>query len=183
MEQTEKALEIVLVLLKQKEAHVRALAEIVRQPHANISRLMKKLLEKNIVDFRFEGKNKIFRLKKGIETLNYVYMAEHFKLLKLLKKNPPLSIIIESILSKSNEKLIIIFGSFAKFIAKKDSDIDIFVETKSRKTKTELEKINSRLSVKIGRFDKDNLLIKEIMKNHVIVKGVEYYYEKNKLFN
>lgn len=181
MEQIE--LEAILALLKYKELHVRGIAKTIYKPHANISRAMKGLLKKNIVDFRFEGKNKVFRLKKGIETLNYTYTAEHFKLLKLLEKYPFISIIIESILSKTNEKLIIIFGSFAKFNAKKDSDIDIFIETKDRKVKKEVENINSKLGVKIGKFDKNSLLIKEIIKNHVIVKGVEYYYEKNNIFD
>ena len=96
MEQIE--LEIMLALLKNKGLYVRALAKITYRPHANISRAMKGLLKKNIVDFRFEGKNKVFRLKKGVEMLNYTYIAEHFKLLKLLEKYPFLSIIIESIL-------------------------------------------------------------------------------------
>ena len=179
----EQDLEVILALLKYKELHVRGIARIIRQPHANVSRAMKRLLKKNIVDFKLEGKNKLFRLKKGVESLNYVYMAEHFKLSKLFEKYPFLSVITESILSKTYEKLILIFGSFAKFNAKEDSDIDIFIETSKRKVKTDIEKINSRLSVKIGEFDKNNLLIREIIKNHVIVKGVEYYYEKNKIFD
>ena len=181
MEQNE--FEIMLSLLKYKELHVRGLAKIVNKPHASISRIMKKLLNKNIVDFKFEGKNKVFRLKKGVYTLNYIYMAEHFKLLKLFDKYQFLSVITESIASKTSEKLIIIFGSFAKFNANKDSDIDIFIETANRKTKNEVENINSMLSVKIGKFDKNSLLIKEIIKDHVIVSGVEYYYEKNKIFD
>lgn len=180
MEQIE--LEIVLALVKHNKLHVRALAKVVTEPHANISRAMKKLLNKNIVDFKMEGKNKVFKLKKGVESLNYVYMAEHFKLLKLLLKYPFISIITESILSKTDEKLIIIFGSLAKFSAKKESDIDIFIETQNRKIKTEVENINSRLSVKIGKFDRNDLLIKEIIKDHIIVKGVENYYEKNNVF-
>ena len=58
------------------------------------------------------------------------------------------------------------------------SDIDIFVETEKREIKKELELINSRLSIKIGKYDKKNLLIKEIEKNHVIIKGGELFYEK-----
>lgn len=183
MEQNNIELEIVLALLKREELHVRALARYVNQPHANISRAMKRLLKENIVDFKIEGKNKLFRLKKGVEALNYAYIAEHYKLIKLLEKYPPLSVIVEDILSKTGEKMAIIFGSYAKFIAKKESDIDVFIETTKRSVKKELEKINSRLSIKIGKFDKNSLLIKEVMKNHVIVRGVEYYYEKNKLFD
>ena len=181
MEQNE--FEIVLALLRNKELHVRGMAKIINQPHASISRAMKRLLDKNIIDFKFEGKNKVFRLRKGLETLHYVYMAEHFKLLKLFEKYPFLSVIIEAITSKIDDKLVLIFGSIAKFSANKDSDIDIFIETANRKVKKETERINSRLSIKIGKFNRNNLLIKEIMKDHVIVKGVEYYYEKNKIFD
>ena len=181
MEQNE--LDIVLALLKNRELHVRALSKMLSIPHSTISRAMKRLLNKNVVDFRFEGKNKVFRLKKSIETMNYAYMAEHFKLLKLFEAYPFTSVLIESIKAKVNERLIIIFGSFAKFTANKDSDIDIFIETADRKVKDEIKSINSRLSIKLGKFDKDSLLVKEIIKDHIIVKGVEYYYEKNKIFD
>lgn len=181
MEQRE--LDIILALLRQKELHVRGLAKLLRQPHANISRVMKRLLEKNIVDFKIEGKNKVYNLKKGIETKSYIYAAEHYKLLKLFEKYSFLSVIIESILNKTNEDLIFVFGSFAKFKAKKESDVDVFIETDNRRVKREVEAINSRLNVKIGKFDKTNLLIKEIIKDHVIIKGVEGYYEKNPIFN
>jgi hypothetical protein len=40
------------------------------------------------------------------------------------------------------------------------------------------ELLNSRMSVKIGEYDRSNPLIKEIEKKHVIIKGVEPFYEK-----
>jgi predicted nucleotidyltransferase len=181
MEQLE--LEIILALLKYGKLHVREIAKVIDSPHASVSRAMKRLLGKNIVDFKSEGKNKVFKLKKGIESSTFVYMAEYFKLLKLLQKYPSLPIIIESILSATDEKFIIIFGSFAKFNANKDSDIDIFIETRDRSVKKEIEGINSKLSIKIGKFEKNNLLIKEILKDHVIIRGIEHYYKKNEIFN
>ncbi len=78
--------------------------------------------------------------------------------------------------------MAIIFGSYAKELAHKDSDIDIYLETENRKIKKDIENLNSKLSVKIGKYDKNNLLIKEIKKDHIIIKGVEKYYEKNELF-
>ena len=41
---------------------------------------------------------------------------------------------------------------------------------------------DTKLSIKIGKYDKSNLLIKEILKNHIIIIGVERYYEKNRFF-
>jgi hypothetical protein len=49
--------------------------------------------------------------------------------------------------------------------------------------KQELEQLNSMLSVKIGEFDRSNPLIKEIEKNHIIIRGAENYYEKIEFFN
>jgi predicted nucleotidyltransferase len=86
--------------------------------------------------------------------------------------------IIEAIRKNIKIKLAILFGSYAKGIAKQDSDIDIFIETKERSIKKELENLNSKLSVKIGDFDQSNPLIREIKKNHVIIKGIEQYYER-----
>jgi len=183
MEQNETELEIILVLLKQKGIHVRAIAKAVNKPHATISRVMKGLLNKNVVDFKIEGKNKVFRLKKSIEALQYVYMAEHFKVLKLFEKYPMLSVISEAILSRTSEKLVILFGSFAKFNARKNSDIDVFIETKKKKAKEQVENIDSRISVKIGKLNRKSPMIKEIIRDHIILRGVEHYYEKNKIFD
>ena len=42
--------------------------------------------------------------------------------------------------------------------------------------------LDARVSVKLGKYDSNNILIKEIEKNHVIIKGVEEYYQKNVRF-
>ena len=174
----QKEIEAVLALLDGKEMHVRGISKMINQPHSTTSRTMKSLLKKNVVDFKMQGKNKTFRLKNSIEARNYIFMAEHFKLLKFFEKYQDMPAITEQILSRTGNKMAILFGSFAKFTAKKDSDIDVFVETQDKNIKKELEKINPKLSVKIGGFDKSNLLIKEIIKNHIIIKEVEHYYNK-----
>ena len=68
-------------------------------------------------------------------------------------------------------------------MAKKDSDIDVYIEAKDQKLKREIELINSKINIQIGKYDKDNLLIKEIERNHVILKGAEEFYECNKFFD
>ena len=56
------------------------------------------------------------------------------------------------------------------------------MKTTAKKVKEDIENINSKINVKIGIFDNDDLLINEIIKNHVIIKGVEKFYEKIKFF-
>jgi predicted nucleotidyltransferase len=174
-------LEIILVLLSG-ENHLRGIARQLNESHSTILRKLNKLVMDNILDYRMEGKNKVFFIKKNLQAKNYVFNAERYKLIKLLREYPELDIIMEEISKASKETLVIIFGSYAKFIAKKNSDIDLFVETRNRAVREQLESIHSRIKVKLGDFDLSSSLIKEIIKNHAILKGVEEFYEKTKFF-
>ena len=78
--------------------------------------------------------------------------------------------------------LAILFGSYAKGRATNDSDIDIYIATEDRELKKKIELVDSKLNVKIGKYNQKSPLIKEIEKDHVILKGVEIYYEKNNFF-
>jgi predicted nucleotidyltransferase len=181
MEQKDYSLEIVNLLLKEK-LHVRALAKKLNTNHMTISRKIKILLEENVVDFKEQGKNNIYFLKNNSEAKSFVFIAENYKLKQLLKKHPPLRQIIEKIQVNNKIKLAIIFGSYAKGLAKKTSDVDVYIETQNLGLKKELEMKDSMLSIKIGKYNKSSLLIKEIEKNHVIIKGVEKFYEKSGFF-
>ena len=181
MEHKNYQLEIVNFLLS-KEGYVRGIAHVFNVNHMIIQRKIKKLKDENVVDFKEEGRNKIFFLKKTLEAKIYVYQTENYKLIKILIKYPELRTIIEKIKKNKKVHLAILFGSYAKGIAKKESDIDIFIETTDLKLKNEISDISSKVSVKIGKYNKDSLLIKEIERNHVVIKGVEIYYERNKFF-
>ena len=124
----------------------------------------------------------VFLIKKTEEARNYLFIAEQYKLLKVLNKYPLLRDIIRKIQKDKRIKLAMLFGSYAKGLADKKSDIDIFIESNNRNIKKELSLLDSKLSIKIGKYNKNNNLIKEIEKNHVIIKGVDEYYEKNKFF-
>ncbi|MCU0630833.1 MAG: nucleotidyltransferase domain-containing protein, partial [Methanoregulaceae archaeon] len=95
---------------------------------------------------------------------------------------PPLRGIFQAILEMPEIPLAILYGSYAKGLAVKGSDIDLYIETLNPSVKKHLEQRYSLLSVKIGEFDTSNLLIREIIKEHIIVKGVEAYMEKTGFF-
>lgn len=181
MEQKDYNLEIIEMLL-QKNNYVRGLAKELGTNHMNIQRKIKELEKENVVDFKEEGKNKVYFLKKNIEAKTYAFKTENYKLLKFIKKNPKLRMVIDSIQNDKRIRLCILFGSYAKGIEKKDSDIDIYIETQDEKIRKDILSLNMDLSVKIGKYDKSSLLIKEIEKNHIIIKGVEEYYDKSKFF-
>jgi len=174
-------LEIILILLRNK-SHLREIARILGQSHSTISRKIINLLKENILDYKKEGKNKILFIKNNLKSRNYVYSAEIYKLNKLLKKHPELSIIFEDVKKNFKGGMIVLFGSYAKGNPKEDSDIDIYLGTNNSKIKDRLKELNSRLSIKIGKFDVNSLLIREIIKEHIIIRGVEEFYERNKFF-
>ncbi len=173
--------EIILQLINGK-SHVRAIAEAINEPHPTVSRKLSLLLQENAVNYESEGRNKVYFLKKNTLAKNYVLNAEHYKLTKLIKKYPPLLALVEDIQAKSPSTIVAIFGSYAKFIADKNSDIDIYIETSNSKVKETVASIHSKISLKIGPFDLHSPLIKEIIKNHVILKGFEGFYDRSGFF-
>ncbi len=182
MSQNNYNLHIVEALLKA-ENHIRGMAKLLNTNQTTIARKVNELYKNNVVDFKQEGKNKVFFVKKTLEAKQFAYAVEIDKLSEIVKKHPHLRRIIE--LLKNNDKihLAILFGSYAKGMAGKDSDIDIYIDTKDRNIKDAVELIDSKINVKIGAYTKDSLLIKEIERNHILIKGVELYYEKNKFFD
>jgi predicted nucleotidyltransferase len=165
------------------DIHPRQLARRLGVNHMSVNRRLKDLLSSNVVDCNEAGRNKNYFLKKNVESRGYVFMAEHYKLLKFLDKNPRFRRLFEKIHSDKGIQLALLFGSYAKGLEKDDSDSDLYIETKSKKTKEELESSDTRLSIKIGDYNQQSSLAKEIEKNHVIIKGVERYYEKTGFFN
>ena len=175
-------LEIIRLLLKDK-SYVREIAKKLGTNHPVVLRRLNELLKSNVVDFSEAGRNKVFFLKNSIEARKFVFMAEEYALIQVLAKYPLLRNIVEKIQKDRRIKLAVLFGSYAKGLANKKSDIDIYIDTSDISLKKELVMSDSKLSIKIGRLNKDNPLVKEIEKNHVIIKGVEAYYEKTRFFS
>lgn len=181
MEQKSYKLDIVNELLNSGN-HIRGLAKRLGTNHMTVLRKMKELAKENVVDYKEEGKNKKYFLKGTIEAKGYVFSSESYKLNNALRKYPYLRVIVEKIQRDNRIKLAVLFGSYAKGTANPSSDIDVYIETADKRIKEEVCLVNSKLSVKIGRYDRSSLLAREIEKNHVIIKGVERYYEKTKFF-
>jgi hypothetical protein len=169
MFQKKNDMEIVLALLKG-ERHLRALSKAIAIPLTTAKRSVDALIEGNVLDARRVGKNRMFSLKKSLEAREYVFSAEHYKALKSLAIYPRLAPVIEDALAGCRG-MVILFGSHAKFTANGGSDIDLYcLRGKVRGA-----------NVKNGEFGK-SLLVKEIVKDHVIFRGVEEFYERTGFF-
>ena len=174
--------EVLLSLLK-KEMHGRELAKALETSLTRIQAILNGLSRHNILDYKVEGKNHIYFIKKNLIAKAFILNAENYKLAKLLCKYSFLEPLFKEIAQKYSGKMIILFGSYAKFIPKEESDIDLYLDSSDKKVKEAVSHISERISVKIGEFSKEDLLIQEIIKNHVIIRGGEIFYEKLGFFN
>lgn len=165
-------------LLKKESSHIREISRETQLNHMSVKRAIDNLSNQNILDFRMEGKNKKYFLKNNFESRNLKMIYEIYKRIEVVKKYPLLRTIFEKINENKRINLAILFGSYAKNRAHSESDIDIYIVTENLKLKEEIERINSRINVKIGKFNEKDFLIKEIIENHIIIKGVEEYYGK-----
>ncbi len=172
--------EVALNLLKG-ENHLRQIAKELKINHMTIKRALDSMVKENILNVKEEGKNNVFSIKNSLEAYNAVLSAEIYRLSRFIKKHPELK--REILELKKMPFMVVIFGSYAKGIETKDSDIDVFIETKDVKVKNAASKLNEKFSIKMGKYDKNDLLIKEIEKSHIIVKGFEVFYEKSRFFD
>ncbi|MEM2875211.1 MAG: nucleotidyltransferase domain-containing protein [Candidatus Hadarchaeales archaeon] len=173
--------EIVLAVLRER-LHARAIAKRLKANHMTVSRKLKELVEGNVLDFRIEGRNKIFFLKKTPEARNFVLAAELYKLNRAIERYPRLRAVVERIQRDPAIPLALLFGSHASGTADEESDIDIFIESRDRGLKAGLESLDSKLSVKLGKFSVEDPLGREIEKNHIVIKGAELFYDRIGLF-
>ncbi|MFH1528060.1 MAG: nucleotidyltransferase domain-containing protein [Bacteroidota bacterium] len=169
--------EIGRILIKG-ENHVRDIAKILNINHMTVSRKVKELVGKNVLDVKKEGRNKKYFLKKSVEARSFVLMEQQYFLIRLVQKHAFLREIFNKIQQDKKVKLAMVFGSYAKGLERKESDVDIFAETKDIEIKKVYSKFDSKLSIKIGGFNLGEDLIKEICKDNILIKGGEIYYEK-----
>jgi|SRR3989338_8909232 len=175
------AYEVLLSLLKQ-DRYGRELAKELKTSLTRVQNILTELRNINVLDYKIEGKNHVYFIKKNLLSKSFILNAENYQLAKILNKHPELEPIFQDLIKKSKCSLIILFGSYAKNTEKKDSDIDLYIETTDSKIKEEVQNIYGLINVKIGNFNSEDLLIKEIIKNHALIKGGENYYEKIKFF-
>jgi len=109
-------------------------------------------------------------------------IAELYKQSRIVSEYPILRNIFRLIQEDQEIGLALLYGSYAKGIPTKTSDIDIYIDTLNPHVKKQLEQHHSSLSIKIGAFDPQSLLIREIIRDHVIIKGVEVYFDKTGFF-
>ena len=143
----------------------------------SVSNILKGLEGKNVLKYRVEGRNKYYflnRMNGGIKEI--VKLIEINKKILFLKDSKIVELLIK--LERKTDGVLIVFGSYASGRNKKSSDLDLFVVGNIADVGDLREIYGIDINVvrtTFGKFDKGDVIIKEVMGNHVVLKGVEEF--------
>ncbi len=154
----------------------RAIAFKLKMNQKTVSNILNNLEKQHIIKFTQEGKNKYFFLNKinppTKEVIKFVEINKKIKLFEKYKRLHSLFLDIE----KRAKGIMAIFGSYANFTSNERSDLDLFVIGAVAK----IEDLEDLYNIKINvikstkeNFKSNDLFINEIIKNHIILKGIE----------
>ncbi len=170
-----KELEVLSLYLGDytRRFYLREISKLSEIPLRTTQNILKELERKRILNASLHGKNKYFSLNlENIETKNYLLQAEICKTNFFIGKY----LIFKSFLKEVKvTSLIIVFGSFAKFTAKKDSDLDLLLVPEVKLPLYLLPYTIHKVSLTEKNFleaiQKEEKLIKEILDNHIILNN------------
>lgn len=161
------------------EIHGHEAARVLEMNQKTVSNVLSRLEEENILRSKTEGRNRVYKLNKLNPTLmNVLSMVEEEKAVSLRKTSRLGKDFVDRLL-EGGSPLVVIFGSYAKGTARKDSDVDILVISPFDTNLREMERFYGiKASIKeysmqefIDGVEKEDHLIKEILNSHVILLG------------
>gem|GEM_PF-983753 len=185
-------LKIVDLLARNAERKftINEIAKSLKEYYSFVHRTVNKLIKDSVVAKEKAGKSHLCSINLGAEkTIALINLSEIEKKSDFYNSNKEIKIILEdcvkSVESTVNAISVVLFGSYAKGTATKESDIDILL---IGKTKTGIDKTTKEVYAKYGKEinavvmtsedfkrQKDKALIKEIIKDHYVLYGVEKF--------
>ena len=145
-----------------------------------VSNILNKLEKEHILKFSIEGKNKYYHLNHlNLNIKEIIKLIEINKKIKFIDRYKKLKDLFNK-LELRTDGILVIFGSYANFSANEKSDLDILIIGKHKEVKDLEQLYNLRINiVKIDKKKVNNkdILIKEIIKNHIVLRGIEEFIE------
>ncbi len=184
---TENSLQVLSLFTNDfdKEYYIREVEKILKISPRTAQLILEDLEDKGVIESKIKGKIKAYKIKISDLTKKYLVFVEQYKTIAFLEKNLIIKEIIEKI-TPHIEGIGIIFGSYAKKTEKKESDLDIFIAGEYEKK--EIKRVSNNYGIEISvkcypkkTFEKNinkDILLKEIIKNHVIFINTEEFIQK-----
>jgi len=182
-------LKIVDLLARNTERKftINEVAKSLKEYYSFVHRTVNKLIKDSVITREKAGKSYLCSINLGAEkTVALIQLSEIEKKNEFYISNKELKVILEDFVNSAESTIspisIVLFGSYTKGTATKESDIDILLISK---TKAGIDKITKEIYAKFGkevnalaitpedfRRQKDKALIKEIVKDHYVLYGV-----------
>ena len=161
------------------EFYLRQIAKLAKLPVKTCQNFLSQLEKDKILKGKVEGKNKYFSLNlDNIQTKSYLLQAEIHKTDMFLENYPQ----IKTFLKSFNTNIpIIVFGSFAKLKANRNSDMDLFIVSEKGQELPfhllpyKVHQVNLSENSFIKSLKEQEIIIKEIEENHVILNNHSFY--------
>ena len=159
--------------------YLREISKLTRIPLKTTHRLVSSLEKDKILKSTVSGKNKYFKLNFGNpQTKLCLLEAEIYKTSIFIGEYPLFKTFLKEL---STSSLLIVFGSFAKFKAEKDSDLDLLVVLKRKEDLPfyllgyNIHKVELLEKNFIKAIENNETLIREIAENHIILNDHSFY--------
>jgi len=161
---------------------------IARKKNLNqksVANVLREFEMQGVLKSKIQGKNKLYSLNLDDSQMivSFISMLEHMRTLDFYKRQPLIKEISKKFIPYC-EGSVAIFGSYAKGIQKKGSDLDVFIV--GRYDREEIEKISGiyKIDINVKNYPfvlfkksllkKDNFL-EEVKKDHILVKDVQQF--------
>ena len=185
-------LKIVDLLARNTERKftINEIANSLKEYYSFVHRTVNNLVKDDVITKEKAGKSYLCSINLGAEkTIELVNLSEIEKKNDFYNSNKELKIILEDFVKSAESAItpisIVLFGSYTKGTATKESDIDILLISK---TKAGIDKITKEIYAKYGKElnavvmtledfkrQKDKTLIKEVIKGHYVLYGAEKF--------
>lgn len=165
-----------------REYYIREVQRMLKISPRTAQLILENLEKKAVLESKARGKIKTYRIKKSDISAEYMVFAEHYKKLAFIQDKP----FIGEIMSKITPYawgIALIFGSYAKGLETKDSDLDVFIA--GMYNKGEIKKISRTYGIEISvknytmnTFEKnirDDILIREVKDSHIVFLNAEQF--------
>ena len=184
---TENGLQIISLFTNgfDRDYYIREVEKLLKISPRTAQLILEDLENKGIIESKVKGKIKSYKLKINELSNRYLTFVEQYKSITFMEKNLLVKEVIDKI-SPFIDGIGIIFGSYAKGISNKESDLDIFVA--GNYEKEEIKKVSRNLGIEISikcyplkTFEKNvnqDVLLKEVLKNHIVFKNTELFIQK-----
>ena len=176
-----KGLEVIALYTGNYKAefYLRQIAKLAKLPVKTCQNFLSQLEKDKILKGKIEGKNKYFSLNlDNIQTKSYLLQAEIHKTDLFLENYPQ----IKTFLKSFNTNIpIIVFGSFAKLKANRNSDMDLFIVSEKGQELPfhllpyKVHQVNLSENSFMKSLKEQEVIIKEIEENHVILNNHSFY--------